>query len=115
VATVFIVHTLRRRFSIWGVMFASLMTLSCLKPSYDTLLLVLDQVYDTTYDFFFYVNVAFGLSGNFSLGLVHTFLVEDHDWSIFRVGYNCIYVSVFCQHVRCIFTLHYVLYDIAIS
>jgi len=74
-----------------------------------------DQFYDTTYDLFFYVNVAYGLSGNFSLGLVHTFLVEDHDWSIFRVGYNCIYVSVFCQHVRCIYHTPYVLCYIAIS
>ena len=53
-----------------------------------------DQFYDTTYDLFFYVNVAYGLSGNFSLGLVHTFLVEDHDWSIFRVGYNCICLCI---------------------
>lgn len=89
-AIVFTVHTLRRRFSIWGVMFASLMTLSCFKPSYDTLLPVLDQFYDTTYDLFFHFNAAYGLSGHFSLGLVHTVLVEDHDWSIFRVGYNCI-------------------------
>lgn len=102
-AIVFIVHTLRRHFSIWGVMFASLMTLSCLKPSYDTLLLVLDQFYDTTYDLFFMSMLHMDCPGTFSLGPVHTLLVEDHDWSIFRVGHNCIYVSVFCQPVRCIY------------
>lgn len=76
-------------------MFACLMTLSCFKPSYDTLLPVLDQFYDTTYDLFFSSMLHMGCPEFFHLDWCILSCLRITIGAFFALDIIA-YVSVFC-------------------
>jgi hypothetical protein len=90
---------------MWGVMIASLMTLSLWRP-YDTpSFLVLNQVYDLRALFFTYQDfLSFG-TGAYSL--------EDLAWSILHVR-TIAYMSLYCQHTRCTYHTTYTYHEIGL-